>query len=54
MSRRQGSSLFMTILAAFQLLLWKYAAQPDVVIGTSIAGRTQKQTEPLIGVFAKG
>jgi amino acid adenylation domain-containing protein/non-ribosomal peptide synthase protein (TIGR01720 family) len=51
LSRREGATLYMTMLAAFQVLLGKYASQTDVVVGTSIAGRTQKETEPLIGMF---
>ena len=51
LSRRQGSTLFMTLLAAFAALLERYTRQEDLVVGTPIAGRTQGQTEALIGFF---
>ncbi|HVG06172.1 MAG TPA: amino acid adenylation domain-containing protein [Thermoanaerobaculia bacterium] len=46
-----GISLFMTLLAAFQLLLSRYTGQEDVVVGTPIANRTRSETEGLIGFF---
>ncbi|WP_204014810.1 non-ribosomal peptide synthetase, partial [Virgisporangium aurantiacum] len=49
LSRRHGSTMFMTLLAAFQVLLARHCNQRDVVVGTPIAGRTQAETEPLIG-----
>ncbi len=51
LSRRQGATLFMTLLAAFDVLLWRWTGQPDLPVGTPIAGRTQVETEPLIGFF---
>ena len=51
LSRREGVTLFMTLLAAFQTLLYRYTQHPDILIGTIIAGRTHKQTEPLLGCF---
>ncbi|HEY6349469.1 MAG TPA: amino acid adenylation domain-containing protein [Candidatus Angelobacter sp.] len=51
LSRNEGATLYMTLLAAFQTLLGRYADQTDVVVGTTIAGRTQTETEPLIGMF---
>ncbi len=51
LSRRKGATLFMTVLAGWQALLWRYAGQDDVVVGTPIAGRTQRETEGLIGFF---
>jgi amino acid adenylation domain-containing protein len=50
-SRREGTTLFMTLLTAWQLLLSRYAGQEDVSVGTPIAGRTRLETEPLIGFF---
>jgi natural product biosynthesis luciferase-like monooxygenase protein/amino acid adenylation domain-containing protein len=47
-----GSTLFMTLLAAFQTLLYRYAGQDDVIVGSPIAGRTHVETEGLIGFFA--
>jgi amino acid adenylation domain-containing protein len=51
LSRREGTTLFMTLLAAWQALLARYAGQEDVVVGTPVAGRTQAETEGLIGFF---
>jgi amino acid adenylation domain-containing protein len=52
LSRREGVTLFMTLLAAFKILLSRYTEQFDVVVGSPIAGRTWPQTEELIGYFA--
>ncbi|MGP0590923.1 amino acid adenylation domain-containing protein, partial [Nitrospira sp. T9] len=49
--RRQGATLFMTLLAAFQVLLHRYSGETDVSIGTPIANRTSLETEDLIGFF---
>ena len=51
LSRRQGVTLFMTLLAAFKVLLHRYSRQDDIVVGSPIAGRTGMQTEGLIGFF---
>ena len=51
LSRSQGASLFMTCLAAFQLLLSRYSGQEDLVVGTDVANRTRVETEGLIGFF---
>ena len=51
LSQQEGVSLFMTLLAAFQVLLARYSGQTDVIVGTPIANRTQIQTEHLIGCF---
>src|SRR5579859_2952049 len=51
LSRREGVTLFMTLLAAFQLLLSRYSGQNDIAIGTPIAGRRSTETEALIGFF---
>ncbi|MDX6695902.1 MAG: hypothetical protein QOF02_3505, partial [Blastocatellia bacterium] len=50
-SRREGATLFMLLLAAWELLLWKYSGQEDVLIGTPVAGRQQLESEKLIGFF---
>jgi amino acid adenylation domain-containing protein len=50
-ARGEGATLFMVLLAAFQVLLSKYAAADDVVVGSPIAGRTRAETEGLIGFF---
>ncbi|MBD2385756.1 condensation domain-containing protein [Cylindrospermum sp. FACHB-282] len=49
--QRQGITLFMTLLAAFQYLLHWYSGQEDIVIGTDIANRNQGETKGLIGFF---
>ncbi len=51
LSRRHGATLFMTLLAAFQTLLYRYSGQEDIAIGSPIAGRVRPETEGLIGVF---
>ena len=51
MSRREGTTLFMTLLAAFQALLFRYSGQDDVVVGSPVAGRTLVETENVIGAF---
>ena len=42
----------MTLLAAFDVLLWRYSGQDDVVVGIPIAGRSKSELEGLIGLFA--
>jgi amino acid adenylation domain-containing protein len=51
LSRREGATLFMTLLAAFQTLLARYTGQLDILVGTPIAGRTRAETERLVGLF---
>src|SRR2546426_249835 len=51
LSRREQVTLFMTLLAAFQTLLHRYAGVDDVVVGSPIAGRRRVETEGLIGFF---
>ncbi|HEX8128534.1 MAG TPA: amino acid adenylation domain-containing protein, partial [Pyrinomonadaceae bacterium] len=51
LSRREGATLFMTLLAAFQSLLQRYSGAVDVVVGTPIAGRNRAEIEELIGFF---
>ncbi|MCU0532553.1 MAG: amino acid adenylation domain-containing protein [Hydrococcus sp. Prado102] len=50
-SQQQGVTLFMTLLAAFQVLLHRYSNQNDIVVGTPIANRNRAETEGLIGFF---
>jgi amino acid adenylation domain-containing protein len=52
LSRREGATIFMTLLTAFSVLLSRYAGQEDVVVGTPIANRRQSELEELIGFFA--
>ncbi|MET7299083.1 amino acid adenylation domain-containing protein, partial [Embleya sp. NPDC005575] len=46
-----GASLFMTLLAVFQVLLSKYSGQEDIAVGTPIAGRNRAEIEDMIGFF---
>ncbi|HVG45544.1 MAG TPA: amino acid adenylation domain-containing protein, partial [Longimicrobium sp.] len=52
LGRGEGATLYMVMLAAFQVLLSKYAATEDVVVGSPVAGRTRGEVEGLIGFFA--
>ena len=49
--QRQGATLFMTLLAAFQTLLARYTGKEDIVVGSPVAGRSHTETESLIGFF---
>jgi amino acid adenylation domain-containing protein len=51
LSQRQGVTLFMTLLATFQTLLYRYTGQTDILVGTPIANRNRAEIEPLIGLF---
>jgi amino acid adenylation domain-containing protein/FkbM family methyltransferase len=50
-NRSHGATLFMTLLAAFKTLLYRYTGQSDIVIGSPIAGRNLREIENLIGFF---
>lgn len=50
-SRKEGVTLFMTLLAAFKVLLYRYTGQEDIVVGTAVANRNQTALENLIGFF---
>jgi non-ribosomal peptide synthetase component F len=45
-------TLFMTLLAAFKALLYRYSTQDDIVVGSPIANRNRSEIEELIGFFA--
>src|SRR5262249_3016597 len=49
--RQQSVTLFMATLSAFQTLLHRYNGQPEIAVGTPIAGRNLAETEALIGLF---
>ena len=51
LSRQEGVTLFMTLLAAFQTLLYRYTQQEDIVVGSAIANRNRSEIEGLIGFF---
>jgi hypothetical protein len=52
LSRANGATLFMTLLAGFEILLSRYSGQEDLVIGMPIASRSHPEVEGLIGLFA--
>ncbi|NBD09133.1 non-ribosomal peptide synthetase [Corallococcus silvisoli] len=51
LGRQEGATLFMTLMAGFQLLLSRYSGQRDFIVGTPIANRTREELEGLIGFF---
>lgn len=51
LSRKEGVSLYMTLLSAFLVLLYRYTSQTDIVIGTPVANRNRSEHEQLIGFF---
>jgi amino acid adenylation domain-containing protein len=51
LSRKQGTTLFMTLLSALQFLLQRYSGQDDIIVGSPIASRQRIETENLIGCF---
>ncbi|NVJ19573.1 condensation domain-containing protein, partial [Myxococcus sp. AM010] len=51
LAQRENATPFMVLLAAFQVVLSRYARQEDVSVGTAIANRTRAETEGLIGFF---
>jgi non-ribosomal peptide synthetase component F len=51
LSRRQGVTIFMTLLAAFKTLLYRYTTQEDIIVGIGVANRIRAEIEPLIGFF---
>ncbi|HCF29074.1 MAG TPA: non-ribosomal peptide synthetase, partial [Cyanobacteria bacterium UBA11049] len=51
LSRQEGVTLFMTLMATLQTLLHKYTNQEDIVVGTDVANRHRSELEPLIGFF---
>jgi hypothetical protein len=52
LSAREAVTLFMTLLAGLKILLYRYTANEDIIIGSPIANRNRKETEALIGFFA--
>ena len=51
LSQREGATLFMLLLAAFKVLLYRYTSEEDIIVGSPIAGRQRVETEGLIGFF---
>src|SRR5262249_47717338 len=51
LSRCEGVTLYMTLLSALSVLLYRWTGQRDVVIGTSVSNRSRAETERLVGFF---
>jgi amino acid adenylation domain-containing protein len=51
LARDEGATLYMVLLAAFQILLCRYTGDDDVVVGAPAAGRTRREVQELIGLF---
>jgi amino acid adenylation domain-containing protein/non-ribosomal peptide synthase protein (TIGR01720 family) len=51
LARQEATTLYMLLLAACQVLLFRYTDQADVAVGSPVAGRTRSETESLIGCF---
>jgi len=51
LSQREGATLFMTLLAAFKTLLYRYIGTEDILVGSPIANRNRAEIEKLIGFF---
>lgn len=51
LARRERATLYMTLLAVFKLLLFRYSGQPDIVVGTPVANRHASEVENVIGMF---
>jgi amino acid adenylation domain-containing protein len=51
LARREGVTLFMVLMAAYNTLLYRYSGQEDILIGTPVAGRQRVELEKLIGLF---
>ena len=51
LSKSQGTTIFMTLLTVFKVLLFRYTGQSDICVGTGLAGRQHKELEGMIGCF---
>jgi amino acid adenylation domain-containing protein len=51
LARREGATLFMTLLAAFQALLHRLTGQGDLLVGSPVANRDRPETQGLVGLF---
>lgn len=51
LAEKRGTTLFVLLLASFQLLMHRQTCQQDLVVGTDVAGRSHRNVEPLIGFF---
>ncbi len=51
LSQREGVTMYMTLLAAFKVLLYRYSGQKDIPVGSPVTNRRQKEVEGLVGFF---
>ncbi|MGW8960046.1 amino acid adenylation domain-containing protein, partial [Paenibacillus sp. NPDC055715] len=51
LAARTGTTLYMVLLSAYSILMHKYSGQEDLIVGTPIAGRTQEEAQPIVGMF---
>jgi amino acid adenylation domain-containing protein len=51
LSRKEGVTLYTTLLAAFNTLLYRYSGQDDILVGTASAGRNRSEFQHMLGVF---
>lgn len=51
LAEREGATLFSALLAAYQVLLGRYAMQDDVLVGVPVAGRSRRELAPVVGYF---
>ena len=51
LSQRAGASLYMTLMAAFKVLLQRHIGQDEIIIGSPVSGRQRPGLEPLVGLF---
>ena len=51
LGQREGATLYMTLLAAFNVLLFRHTGQADLAIGTASAGRNRSELQGLLGLF---
>ena len=52
LGKQEGATLFMTLLAVFKTLLYRYTGDQDIIVGTPIANRNRKEIQGIIGFFA--
>ena len=50
-ARREGATLYMTLLAGFTALLSRYSGQQDLLVGTPVANRNRAEIEDVVGFF---
>jgi nonribosomal peptide synthetase DhbF len=51
LARAEGATLFMVLLAAWEVWLWRHSGQTDFGVGVPVAGRTRRELEEMIGLF---